>query len=130
MTKSIKLLMFIAGLIGIAVGGAMLFFPVEFQASSNIHLAGNISLLSETRAPAAALFIAGILILSGAFLSRMALFSLQLIALFYLTYGAGRLLSLLIDGIPHKFLVIAMIAEFGVGILALFSIKWYSKKHN
>ena len=124
-SKLITGFLVIAGIIGLYVGGGLLFFPVELQAQSNIIIGDNASHLSETRAPGAAILSASIFILIGAFRSSWTHLSLTLTALFFLSYGVGRLLSLLLDGMPAQGLFIAMIGELLMGVLALLALgKW------
>ena len=106
-------------MIGIYVGGGLLFFPIQFQAQSHIVIGDNISQLSETRAPGAAVFFTSIVILLGVFWARWMETSLLLSALFFLSYGFGRMLSLLMDGMPDQALFGAMIIELFIGFLAL-----------
>jgi hypothetical protein len=55
--KLVKGLVVIAGMIGVTIGGALLFNPVAFEASAGISLEENINMLSEVRAPGGALFV-------------------------------------------------------------------------
>ncbi len=115
-----KIFLVVSGLIGIVIGGALLFFPVAFHASSGISLGDNVNLLSETRAPGGTLVAAGALIALGAFNPRTAPTSFLISSLFYLSYGVSRLYSLFVDGIPHSSLVVAMGCEIAIGLLSLF----------
>ncbi|MFN6945806.1 MAG: DUF4345 domain-containing protein [Cytophagaceae bacterium] len=121
----VKALLLVSGIIGIGIGGALLFAPVAFEASANIVIEENSNLLSELRASGGTLFAAGILMLSGAFVYRMTYTSIVLSTLFYLSYGLSRVFSIIIDGVPGETLVIATVAELIIGFLSLFVlIKW------
>ncbi len=124
MEKSIATtaLLAISGITAIVIGGALLFVPAAFQASAGITLADNINLLSETRAPGGSLLSAGILIALGALSSRMVRTSLLISSLFYLSYGAARVLGMIVDGIPHNTLVAATGYEIVIGLLSLFML--------
>jgi uncharacterized protein DUF4345 len=124
MEKSIATtaLLAIAGITAIVIGGALLFVPAAFQASVGITLADNINLLSETRASGGSLLSAGILIALGALSSRMVRTSLLISSLFYLSYGAARVLGMIVDGIPHNTLVAATGYEIVIGLLSLFML--------
>lgn len=119
-SKLVKALLFVSGITGVGIGGALLFVPVAFEASAGIHLEQDVNLLSELRAPGGTLLITGILIMLGAFNPRMAFISILLSTLFYLSYGASRVFSILVDGIPNDSLVIATIIEIVIGSLSLF----------
>lgn len=118
-SKAVKVLQFIAGIIGIIIGAGMAFTPISFQSSAGIVLGDNLSLLSETRAPGSLLFIGGVIVLGSAFKSKWRYLGLVLTALMYLGYGIGRTISLVVDGIPHQSLLIALVLELIVGGLAL-----------
>ena len=119
MKKLVKVFLVVSGAIGIVVGGALLFVPVAFEASAGINIEGNINLLSEVRAPGGTLLVAGILILLGAFISKLTYTSVMLSSLFYLSYGFSRVFSMLIDGIPGESLITATIAEIVIGLISL-----------
>lgn len=126
--KSIRVLLVIAGSIGICIGGAQLLIPVTFESFAGINLGENSSLFSEIRAAGGALLIAGIVILSGVFISGMTYISIVLSTLFYLSYGLSRVLSMIIDGIPSESLVIATVAEIIIGIISLFVLYRFGKE--
>lgn len=117
--KVITGLLIISGLIGLYVGGGLLFFPAELQAQSNIIIGDNASHFSETRAPGAAILSASFVIIAGIFLSSWRYLSVFLTTLFFLSYGSGRLFSLIIDGMPAPGLFYAMIGELVIGATAL-----------
>ena len=117
-----KIILILGGLIGLYVGVGLVFFPVQLQAQSDIFINGNISHLSETRAPGTAILVASILILFGAFQAKWAQLSLFISTLFFLSYGLGRLISLALDGMPAEGLFIAMLAELFMGLLALIAL--------
>lgn len=117
--KGIRIFLILASIIGLYVGIGLVFFPVELQAQSNIIIDGNPSHLSETRAPGSAILSASIFILIGAFRKKWTYISLIITALFFLSYGSGRLLSLILDGMPAEGLFATMIGELAVGLIAL-----------
>lgn len=115
-----KAFLAISGIILIGIGGALLFVPAAFQASAGINLGGNVNLLNETRAPGGLLFVAGIIVGMGAIRTTLAPTSIVLSSLIYLSYGASRILSIVIDGIPSHSLIAATGAEIILGSLGLF----------
>lgn len=126
-SKAVKVLQFIAGVVGIIIGAGMAFTPIAFQSSAGIVLGDNLSSLSETRAPGSLLLIGSIIILLSVFKRDWRRVGLVLTALLYLGYGSGRTISLVLDGIPHQSLLIALILELLVGGLALL-VLWRSNK--
>ncbi|MBT4933044.1 MAG: DUF4345 domain-containing protein [Rhodospirillaceae bacterium] len=127
---STRVFLAVSGLIGIAIGGALLFTPVEFQASSGINLADDVNLLSEIRAPGGALLAAGIIIVSGAFVQKITQTSILLSCLFYLSYGASRLVGVMIDGVPGNAVVAATACEIIIGLMSLCALLRFHKKQN
>ncbi|GAB3249782.1 hypothetical protein GCM10027347_07120 [Larkinella harenae] len=117
----------IAGLIGIYVGSAQLFFPIAFESSAGINLGGNASLLNEIRAAGGTLFVAGILIFSGAFISGMTFVSIVLTTLFYSAYGWSRVVGMVADGFPNEPLMIAAAAELILGLCGAFILYGFRK---
>ncbi len=117
--KFTKILLFLSGLIGISIGGALLFAPVAFEASAGIDLGDDINLLSEIRAPGGTLLIAGVIIMLGSFLDKITYFSLAISSLFYLSYGLSRIISIFLDGMPNESLVIATLVEIVIGLISV-----------
>ncbi len=124
-SKVLKTILLISGLIMTGVGGAILFMPVAFHAGNGIDLGGNISLLSEVRAPGGALLASGILVMLGAFVTQLTFTSVVVSALIYLSYGISRILSLAIDGMPAEGLVQATVLEIIIGLLGVFALLRY-----
>lgn len=122
---SLKILLFVVGLIGFSIGIALLFFPIAFEASANIHLNKNdFSLLSEIRASGGTLIVFGTVIILGTFKSSLAKTSLQTAILLYFSYGFSRLYSIIIDGMPSQTILNAAISEIAIGIIcSLFYFK-------
>lgn len=124
---SLKILLFVVGLIGFSIGIALLFFPIAFEASANIHLNKNdFSLLSEIRASGGTLIAFGTVIILGAFKSSMAKTSLQTAILLYFAYGFSRLYSIIIDGMPSQTILNAAISEIVIGIIC--SVFYFKNK--
>lgn len=115
--KVISAYLFLAALVGIYVGGSLLFFPAELQAQSDI-LITSPSQYSEARAPGAAIVSASIIALLGAFKAQWRKTALIVMTLFFTSYGLGRLMSLVLDGMPAEGLFYAMIGEIIMGVVA------------
>ena len=117
--------MFISGLILAGVGGVIVFMPVAFYANNGIELGGNISLLSEIRASGSALLASGTLVMSGAFVAKLAFASAVVSSLVYLSYGLSRILSMAVDGMPAEGLVQAAALEIAIGLACVFALSKY-----
>ena len=119
----------IAGLLLLAIGGAILLTPHAFHGSNGIVLDANPNLLSEIRAPGGLLAASGIIILLGAFRRQLRLLSVQLTALVYGSFGLARLVSMALDGMPSSSIVGATVLELivaFVGFVILF--RWRGAK--
>ena len=118
-SKVVKIVLILAGLVGMIVGGANLFVPVEFNASSGIELGINISLLNEMRASGGGLLLSSIVIFLGAFISRLTFTSTLLATILYLSYGFSRIMSMMVDGMPSNDLVVVAIFEIIIGLVSM-----------
>lgn len=117
MNRSIvsQLLLVVSGVVAVSIGGSILVVPEAFYAYSGITLAQDASLMSEIRAPGGALLGSGLLMLLGVFVPSFAAASLSIGATIYLGYGASRLLSMTVDGLPDSGLVAASCVELTIG---------------
>ncbi|MEM9539444.1 MAG: DUF4345 domain-containing protein [Cyanobacteria bacterium P01_E01_bin.42] len=118
----LKIVLCISGLVAIAIAGSILLSPTDFYAVNHINLGGNLNLLSEIRAPAGALLSFGILMLTGAFISRLAFTSILISTLLYLAYGLSRFAGMLIDGLPVDTLIWSAVIEVILGLFSLFCL--------
>lgn len=121
-TLGLKTLLFVTGLIGVGIGGAILLTPVAFHATSGIVVVGDESLMNEMRAAGGALFACGFLVLLGAFVSRLTYTALVLSTALYMSYGLSRLLSMAVDGMPSGNLVAITLFELGVGLICALAL--------
>ncbi|MEO0651293.1 MAG: DUF4345 domain-containing protein [Planctomycetota bacterium] len=115
-TKTRRILLALAGLCAAYIGLSILLAPAAFHASNGIELALDPNLLSEVRAPGAALMTLGLLILLGAFVRALTLTSTVIAAAVYLSYGLGRLVSFGFDGLPGSGLIGATVIELVLGL--------------
>lgn len=111
--------LFVAGALLILVGGLILTSPGSFYAANNIDIGLNTSLLSELKAPAGLLLVAGLFMIGAVFQRRLADSATWLAALIYLSYTTSRLASMAIDGMPASGLVQAAALEGVVGLACL-----------
>lgn len=124
MTRSrlIRPALVVSGLVAVGIGGAILTVPEAFYGSYGITLGQGASLMNEIRAPGGALLGAGLLMLLGVFIPRLALASLLVAITIYLGYGIARIASMIVDGLPDNGLVAASGFELAVGILCLVAL--------
>ncbi|MEZ5244825.1 MAG: DUF4345 domain-containing protein [Acidimicrobiales bacterium] len=117
-TRPIAVVLVIAGLVALLIGGALLVAPASFHSSSGIDLGGDVNLLNETRAPGASLVAMGSLMLLGVVVERLRFVALVAAAVLYASYGVGRLASWAVDGTPHSTLVVATGVELAIAAAA------------
>lgn len=121
-TLRLKVLLFVTGLIGVGIGGAILFVPAEFHATSGMVIGSDENLLSEMRAAGGALLACALIVLLGAFISRLTFTALLLSTVLYLSYGASRLVGMAVDGLPSSNLMAVTVFELGVGMLCALAL--------
>lgn len=121
MTLSIfqKIALGLSGVTALGIGISILAVPHAFYASYGIALGNNVNLLSELRAPAAGLTIMGIIMLMG--IAREGLRQTSIIAALtvFLAFPAGRIIGILVDGMPSGSIVGALIIELVVAALLM-----------
>ena len=127
-SKVLKTILLISGLIASAMGATILFAPGAFYATYGIELGGNLSLLNEIRASGGTLLASGILIMSGAFVDKLAFTAAVVSTLLYLSYGLSRVMSIGIDGMPVEELVQAAVLEIVIGLACIFALIQYAEK--
>ena len=121
----LKSILFFAGLIIAGIGGAELFIPVNFHATSGITLGDDINLMNEIRAQGGALLACGLLIITGIFISALTFTSVVVATVLYLSYGAARVLSVAVDGMPDVTLLQATGLEIVIGLICAFALVRY-----
>ncbi len=123
-----KIILSIAGMIGIAVGSGLLFFPVSFEASAGIVLHKDVNLLSDIRAMGGNVLISGILIFSGVLKKNLEAYSLFLAVVIYLSYGFSRVYAICVDGLPNQSFVVVTISEIVIGSFAAVAFYQFRRK--
>ncbi len=118
-SRTTRLVLFLSALIAVAIAATILVAPDAFYAGYGIEVGANATLANELKAPAGALLVAGLLMFAGAFRAKFAIVSLTTAAIVYLSYGAARVLSIVIDGMPHSGMVSAAAIEIVIGATCL-----------
>lgn len=104
-------------LIALAIGSALLWAPISFYEMSGVTIPSDTSLLNDLRAYGGGVFAAGIFVGAGVFYRPFALPCLAGAGILYIGYGAARLWSIAVDGIPEAAYLWAMAIEIGVAVI-------------
>lgn len=118
-TATRRSILVVSGLLAIGIASTIFATPGAFYAAYEIEVAGNISLINELKASAGVLFLAGLVMLAGVFMTKLSVAALATGALVYLAYGSSRLLSIAVDGLPHSALVSAAGLEIIIGAICV-----------
>jgi len=127
-SKILNAILFVSGLVGIVVGGGMLFSPVEFHATSGVLLDGSTNLNNEMRAAGGPILVGGIIIVAAAFFERLRFAATLMSGAFYLSYGSARIVSIMIDGMPSTALIQITGLEISMGIVLLTALYFLSTR--
>jgi hypothetical protein len=100
----------------------MLLAPIDFHATAGIPLGADANLLNEMRASGGAALGAGVVILLGAFIASIRPTSIILATTLYLSYGAARIISMVVDGAPGATLQLVAALEIGIGAMCAFAL--------
>lgn len=104
------------------IGGALILTPRNFLGMSHVVIGNDPGLMSELAASSGVLLVASAVMLAGAVRIRFSELALAIGATLYGSYGAGRLISLMLHGLPPDSLIAAMMIE--LGIAATLSALW------
>ncbi len=97
-----------------SIGGAFLVSPKAFLEMSHVFIENDPGLLSELAAPSGVLILTGGLMLLAAIKLRFAKPALVAGAIIYASYGLGRLVSMVLHGVPSESLIMATLIELAV----------------
>ncbi len=114
-----KTMLFISGISAFGIGSLIVFTPHSFYASSGIMLDNDVNLLSELRAPAAGLLTLGIFMLLGIIRPVLAQISIFSTLVVFITFPAGRLISIIFDGMPSMAIFSALVFELVIAAVSL-----------
>ena len=116
-----KIALSIAGITALGIGTFILFAPYAFYASYGIVLGPDPSLLSELRAPGAGLAAFGAIMLAGIVRPALRQAAVMAALTVFLAFPAGRVLGLVIDGMPSNGVLGALVLELVIAALCLFA---------
>jgi len=118
--KWVNMVLTLSGVVGFGIGLAALFWPDTFFGSTGIDLGADVNLLSEVRAPGMALVTFGLFLLLAVIRPGLRKVALWAGAMLYLSYGGGRIIGIVLDGIPHFNLQAALGLELVIGLLCIY----------
>jgi hypothetical protein len=119
LTRLEKTALGISGVAALGIGAFILAAPRVFYAGYGISLGNDANLLSELRAPAAGLAAFGVLMLAGIVRNALSQVSVVAALTVFLAFPAGRLVGLIVDGIPSGSVVGALAIELVIAGLCL-----------
>ena len=122
-----RALLGVSGLMLLAIGLSVLFNPVSFAAANGFELPAGPSALSEYRAPGGVLVVSAVVILLSLVHRRQMQLGLMLAALIDGSYGAARLVSIWLDGLPSHALTQATFIELLIGSVCLLVVYWLER---
>ena len=119
LTRFETVILGISGITALGIGVAILAAPHTFYARYGIALGNDASLLSELRAAAAGLAAFGVLMLAGLVRSAFSQIAIVAALTVFLAFPAGRLVGLLVDGMPSGSIIGALVLELAIAVLCL-----------
>jgi hypothetical protein len=121
--------LFVAGVLLLIIGGAILLAPHTVHAGNGIVLGNDPTLLSEIRAPGGLLLGSAILILLGTFRPGMRSLAVTLTVLAYGSFGLARLVGVALDGVPATGIVVATAIELVTAAIGAMLLRRPSDTH-
>ncbi len=119
LTRFQKIALGISGVTALTIGAFITLAPHAFYASYGITLGQDPNLLSELRAPGAGLAVFGAIILAGIVRVAMTPIALAVALTVYLAFPAGRIVGVVIDGMPSGSVIGAFAVEVIIACLLL-----------
>jgi hypothetical protein len=118
-SKVVKGYLGLAGLMFLMIGVMILFNLFESKMNQGVDIGTEINMLNDVRGLGGLFIRLGITVLAGIFLSRLRFTSIILAIVVMLSFGVGRAISVMMDGIPADGLVKTTVAEFAIALIGL-----------
>ncbi len=118
----LKIILGIGSAMFLLAGSFSAFNPLQYVARNGIDIAGQLTLLNDYRGSGAVLIGAGIIMFLGIIHERMRFTSIVVMSVLYTTFALGRIISIIVDGIPMEGLVKATVVELIIGLVAIFAL--------
>ncbi|MEL7042257.1 MAG: DUF4345 domain-containing protein [Pseudomonadota bacterium] len=112
-----RLALISAGAVLVLIGAALMVSPKAFLEMSHVFVEQDPGLMSELTAPSGVLILAGALLLIAGLKLQFANLALIVGVIVYASYGLGRLVSMVLNGLPSESLIIATIIELGIATM-------------
>ena len=109
----------IAGLTACVIGSVIALDPAGFYAGYGLNIETNTDMLSELRAPGVNLAVLGAVMLAGVLRESLRQMAISLGVLVFGAFAGGRILGLLLDGIPSSSVLIALSIEVVIALCCL-----------
>lgn len=119
LTRFEKIALGVSGVTALGIGAFILAAPHAFYASYGIALGADPNLLSELRAPAASLAALGAIMLTGILREAFSWIAIVAALTVYLAFPAGRMVGLVVDGMPGGNILGALAIELAIAGLCL-----------
>ena len=113
----------LSGITGLGIGLFIALAPHAFYASYGIVLGQDPNLLSELRAPGAGLAVLGAIIFAGILRAAIAPASLAAALSVYVAFPVGRILGIVLDGMPANSIIGALAVELIIAGLLLVAFR-------
>lgn len=123
LTRFQKITLGISGLTALAIGTFITLTPHAFYASYGVTLGQDPNLLNELRAPGAGLAVFGALMLVGIVRTAMAPIALAVALTVFLAFPVGRMVGIVLDGMPSGSVIGALVIEVVIAALLLAAFK-------
>ena len=123
LTRFQKITLGIGGVTALAIGTMITLAPHAFYASYGITLGQDPNLLNELRAPGAGLAVFGALMLAGIVRAAMAPIALAVALTVFLAFPVGRIVGIVMDGMPSGSVIGALAFEIIIAGLLLAAFK-------
>lgn len=105
----------LTALTSFAIGSLLVFAPGTLFGLNGISLDRSAAMMSEVRSPGVLILLVGFVAAAGLLNRAYERQALMISAGLLLAYGAGRLISLPLDGLPPVSLQVATAVELGLG---------------
>lgn len=129
-SKILKIYLFVSGLILLVIGSLTTFNPITIKANEGIEIAGNASALNDVRSFGVLLLAMAALAIIGSLKQPLRKSASVSTFLLFLSLGIGRLLSIMLDGMPSDGMVKATGLEIILGLVGLILVVVNTKKQS
>lgn len=123
LTRFQKITLGIGGVTALAIGTFITLAPHAFYTSYGITLGQDPNLLNDLRAPGAGLAVFGALMLAGIVRAALAPIALAVALTVFLAFPLGRIVGIVMDGLPSGSVIGALAFEIIIAGLLLAAFK-------